>query len=100
LPRPLEDWIALVRKEQGIRDIEVWHRCKDKNEYVVEVGRKLRKVIGWRESDPEEIEVEERTIIPRPNPVNAFNFPLMAYDIFSNDRLIQHILFGGGRRRG
>jgi hypothetical protein len=32
--------------------------------------------------------------VPRPNPVNAFNAPMMLYDSFSNDRIIQYRLFG------
>jgi hypothetical protein len=95
--RPLGDWISLVRKTEGITDIEVWLRCKDKSEYAVEIGRKLRKEIGWR---PSEMVVEEEpVIVPRPNPINAFNSPMMLYDIFSNDRLIQYQLFGC-RRQG
>jgi hypothetical protein len=97
--QPLERWLDQVREEQGVSDIEVWLRCKDKKEYVVEIGRKLRKAIGWRESEhsPEE---EKPTITPRPNPFNAVNAPMMLYDIFSNDRIIQHLIFGCGRRMG
>jgi HNH endonuclease len=96
--QPLEDWIDYVRGKEGIGDVEAWLRCKDKNEYHVLVGRKLRKEIGWRESDPPEIVEEEPVIVPRPNPINALNAPVQSvYDIFSNDRLIQHLLFGCGR---
>jgi hypothetical protein len=90
---PLERWLDRVREEHGVSDVEMWLRCKDKAEYSVEIGRKLRKESGWRPSEMVEVE-KEPTIVPRPNPVNAFNAPMMLDDIFSNDRIIQYRIFG------
>jgi HNH endonuclease len=95
--RELEDWIDYVSEEQGITDIEVWLQCRDKNEYQVEIGRKLRKVIGWREGEPPNIEEMERAVRPRPNPKDAPNFPMLLEDHYSSHKIIRYFLFGGNR---
>jgi hypothetical protein len=75
----LEDWIELVRKREHVADIEVWLRSKDKADYYMLIGRKLRKDIGWR---PTTVIVEDApAIVPRPNPKDAINKPVME-DVF------------------
>src|SRR5262249_40444081 len=66
----MEDWKEYVRKREGISDVEVWIEVADLTEYHLMFGRKLRKQMGWKASEPPP--VEER-IEPRPNPLNPIN---------------------------
>jgi hypothetical protein len=83
---PLEDWIQFVRKRENVTDIEVWLRCKDKADYAVMIGRKLRKQIGWRPTT--DTMVDEVRIVPRPNPKDPINKVIMLSEFYSNDWLI------------
>jgi HNH endonuclease len=69
----LEDWIEFVMERENVMDIEVWLRSRDKDEYALLIGRKLRKQMGWKASEPASPEVDVVYVRPRPNPANPIN---------------------------
>ena len=63
----VEDWLAYVRETYKVMDVELWINCKDRAEYDVMIGRKLRKQIGFRVSEPPPPFIPEMEIVPRDN---------------------------------
>lgn len=68
----VEDWKDYIAEKEGVRDIVLWLGCDGKAEYDLRIGQELRKLIGFRPSEPEQLEDEPR-IVPRPNPRRPIN---------------------------
>ena len=66
----VEDWVSYIKKREEVTDVRLWLECKDKAEYDLMIGRKLRKQIGFKASEPQKFEY---AVVPRPNPRDAVN---------------------------
>jgi hypothetical protein len=72
----IEDWMTYIKKKEHVRDIQLWLECKDKAEYNLRIGQKIRREIGFRVSEPPQFEsalADEPVVIPRPNPRKPIN---------------------------
>jgi hypothetical protein len=66
----IEDWEWLIKHREQISDVKLWLQCKDGAEYHLMFGRKLRKQIGFKLSEPPPIPLHTEVKV-RPNPIRS-----------------------------